>query len=115
MTLVYLGKPEEVLHEGNREGILNLHDWNLILSCHQNVVVPVEYGGDIETSGRDKTLPSLKLHKPLLGQTGHWSKTLDRCNGQHVKHFIYIKTNWHTGLLKVGKNVKHKQTNIGNF
>lgn len=62
MTLVYLGKPQEVLHERHREGILNLHYGYLILGRHQNVVVSVEYGGEIETSGRrQNTFVTLKF------------------------------------------------------
>lgn len=68
-TRVYLSKPEEVLHEGNREGILNLHDWNLILGRHQNVVVSVEYGGEVETSGRRQNTSVRKTAQQFLTQT----------------------------------------------
>lgn len=61
---VYLSKPEEVLHEGHREGILHLHDRNLILGRHQNVVVSVQYGGEIETSGRRQNSSSLRRALP---------------------------------------------------
>lgn len=65
MNLVYLGKPQEVLHEGNREGILNLHDRNLILRRDQNVVVSVEYGGEIETSGKRQNTSVTKSAKTV--------------------------------------------------
>lgn len=34
-ALLYLGEPEEVLHEGAAVGIVHLHDGDLVLRCHQ--------------------------------------------------------------------------------
>lgn len=52
LSHVHLGKPEEVLHEGAGVRIFNLHNRNLVLGSHQNIVISVEYGCQIETSGK---------------------------------------------------------------
>lgn len=52
---VYLGEPEEVLHEGAGAGIFNFYDGNLVLWRYQHVVVSVEDGRQVEASGGEHT------------------------------------------------------------
>lgn len=51
---LYLGKPQEVLQERARVRIFNLHNRDLVLRCHQHIIISVEYGCQIETSGKQQ-------------------------------------------------------------
>lgn len=44
----YLGEPEEILHEQARVGVINLHHRDLVLVGHQDVVILVEDGCQVE-------------------------------------------------------------------
>jgi len=43
---VYLGKPKEVLGDGGGAA-LDLHQWDLIFGCHQDVFLVVEHSRQV--------------------------------------------------------------------
>lgn len=42
LLTVHLGKPKEVMSDGGRAA-MDLHQWDLIFSCHQDVFFVVEH------------------------------------------------------------------------
>lgn len=51
----HLGEPGEVVDDGGGAA-LDLHQRDLILSCHQDVLLMVEHGGQVHTPGEMRGL-----------------------------------------------------------
>lgn len=49
----HLGKPEEVVGDGGGAA-LDLHEWNLIFSCQQDVVLVVEHGCQVHAPNEEE-------------------------------------------------------------
>jgi len=57
----HLGEPEKILHEQAGVGVINLHHGDLVFMGHQDVVILVEDGCQVEAPARERRQTSVSL------------------------------------------------------